>query len=86
MSDRVSGESIEYMRKIDSLTWFQEAMYYRLVLMADDLGHYYADPLIVKSALFPAKSDLTLAAVVGGLDRLEKAGLIRRYKIREDIL
>ena len=79
MANRVIKESITYSKEIDSLTWFQEVLFYRLIVKADDFGRFHADPQIVKSELFPRKEDLTKKAVVDGLKVLENNGLIKRY-------
>ena len=84
MPNRVLKDSITCSKQIDSLTWFQEVMFYRLIVKADDFGRYHADPQIVKSELFPRKEDLTKKAVAEGLDALEDSGLIKRY-VWEDV-
>ena len=83
MPNRVLKDSITCSKQIDSLTWFQEVMFYRLIVKADDFGRYHADPQIVKSELFPRKEDLTKKAVAEGLDALEACGLIKRYAWEE---
>ncbi len=83
MPNRVIKDSIKCSKQIDSLTWFQEVMFYRLLVTADDYGRYYSNPQIIKSELFPMKEDLTKQTVVEGLDRLESVGLIRRYIVNE---
>ena len=81
MPNRVIKDSIKRSSEIDSLTWFQEVCFYRLMVTVDDNGCYHANPQILKSDLFPLKEDLTKKAVAEALDQLERVGLIERYKI-----
>ena len=80
MPNRVIKDSIKSSDEIDSLTWFQEVMFYSLMVTVDDYGCYDAKPKLIKNTLFPLKDDLTLSAVSEGLDALERAGLIQRYE------
>jgi hypothetical protein len=81
MPDRLLSGSIKRSSEIDSLSWFQEVCFYRLMVTVDDHGCYYADPQIIKSDLFPRKEDLTKAAVADALEKLEDIGLIERYEV-----
>jgi len=79
MPNRVIKDSITCSKEIDSLTWFEEVLFYRLIVKVDDFGRFYADPQIIKSELFPRKEDLTKKAVEDALKKIEKVGLIRTY-------
>ena len=81
MPNRLLKDSIKRSDEIDSLSWFQEVCFYRLMVTVDDNGCYYANPQILKSDLFPTKDDLTKAAIAEALDKLESVGLIRRYEV-----
>ena len=81
MPNRLLKDSITHSREIDSLSWFQEVCFYRLMVKVDDFGRYYADPQIVKSDLFPTKENLTKGAVSDALEKLESVGLIERYNV-----
>ena len=81
MPNRLIKDSIKHSCEIDSLSWFQEVCFYRLMVTVDDFGCYFANPQIIKSDLFPTKEDLTKATVQEALDRLEEVGLIERYGI-----
>ena len=81
MPNRFLKETITCSRSIDSLTWFQEVLYYRLIVVADDFGRFYADPGIIKGKLFPLKEDrLKRDDVEKGLKALEDAGMIKTYE------
>lgn len=81
MPDRLIKGSIKRSNEIDSLSWFQEVCFYRLMVTVDDYGCYFADPQMIKSDLFPMKENLTKAAVAEALDKLESVGLIQRYEV-----
>ena len=80
MPNRVIKDSVRQSAQIDSLTWFQEVVFYRLIVTVDDFGRYYANPQIIKSELFPTKEDLAKKDVSAALDKLEEVGLINRYE------
>ena len=81
MPNRFLKDSITCSRSIDSLTWFQEVLYYRLIVVADDFGRFYADPGIIKGKLFPLKEErLKRDDVASGLKALEAAGMIKIYE------
>ena len=63
----------------NSLTYFEESLYHRLILSADDYGIFFADPMILSRLLFPLKSDASEEDVRQGLDHLEAVELIRRF-------
>jgi len=79
MPDRIIKQSICASDSIDRLTWFQEALFYRLIVHCDDRGRFDARPKIVKNLLFPLKDDMLLSEIVDGLRGLEDAGLIKIY-------
>jgi len=80
MPNRVIKDSIKRSSEIDSLTWFQEVCFYRLMVTADDYGYYYANPVILKSDLFPLKEDVTKASIAEALKRMEEANLIELFE------
>lgn len=81
MPNRVIKDSVRQSEQIDSLTWFQEVVFYRLIVTVDDYGRYYANPQLIRSELFPLKEDLAKKDITAALDRLEELGLIRRYTV-----
>lgn len=71
-SDRVS----------DLASWFDECVYHRLLLVADDYGLFDARPAYVRAQLFSTKLDKVREAdVQRALLECERAGLIRFYEV-----
>lgn len=79
MSNRVIKDSIRTNPKIASLTWFEEVLFYRLIVSADDYGCYEGRVPIVKNTLFPMKENVTNKSVENALNKLVKVGLVCRY-------
>lgn len=80
MPNRVIKESIKRSPQIDSLTWFEEVVFYRLLVTADDFGCMDARPLLLKSELFPIKEGVTKKAVEDAINRLASVGLLQKYE------
>ena len=80
MPNRIIKESICVSEDIDALSWFEEVVFYRLLVNCDDFGRYDGRPAVIKGKLFPLKEeklktrDLTIA-----LNKLAKIGLIAFY-------
>lgn len=69
--------------RVSSLgTWFDECVYHRLLLVADDFGFYDARPAYLRAQLFGTKLDKVREADVSrALLECERAGLIRFYEV-----
>ena len=81
MPNRVIKDSIKRSPQIDSLTWFEEVLFYRLIVTVDDYGCTDGRTIVVRSDLFPTKDNITKKAIEDALDRLEAVRLIVRYKV-----
>ncbi len=81
MGNRILKESILMSNEIDSLTWFEEVFFYRLIVTVDDRGIFPADPVVLSHILFPKKENVTKKMAEQALDTLERLDLIRRYKV-----
>lgn len=64
---------------IDQLSAEAERFFTRLIQKADDLGRFHADPRMLKSALYPLKTDLCLSDVSQWLDECQTADVITPY-------
>ena len=83
MPNRILKESIKTSPQIDKLTWFEEVLFYRLLVTMDDYGCCDGRAVVLKSELFPTKEDLTRLDVENALHHLEAVGLIQRYTVKD---
>lgn len=81
MPNRVIKESIKRSPQIDSLTWFEEVVFYRLIVTADDYGCVDGRPVLLKNELFPTKDTVTRKSVEDAIRKLVSAGLLRAYEV-----
>lgn len=80
MPNRIIKESICVSESIDSLNWFEEVLFYRLIVNCDDFGRFDGRVPVVKNRLFPLKDNVTAKAVEGGINKLASVGLVRMYE------
>lgn len=80
MPNRILKESIRESDSIDSLTWFEEVLFYRLIVSCDDYGRFDGRISVIKNRLFPLKENLTLKTVSCAIDKLVTAGLVALYE------
>ena len=78
---RFLKESICRSEEIDSLTWFEEVLFYRLIVACDDYGRFDARPKIIKGQCFPLK-DITGKDIDKALAKLSAVGLIIVYEVQ----
>lgn len=79
MPNRILKESICRSEEIDKLSWFEEVMFYRLMVNCDDYGRFDGRTRIIKSYCFPLK-DVTEKDITNGLEKLSRVGLIEVYE------
>lgn len=81
MPNRIIKESICRSDSIDSLSWFEEVLFYRLIVSCDDYGRFDGRPAIIKGSCFPLK-DVTNKDIKKALDKLSAVGLVRGYEVQ----
>ena len=82
MPNRIIKESICTSDSVDQLTWFEECLFYRLIVNCDDFGRYDGRPAIIKNRLFPLKEEeLTVDEVTEAISHLEEADLVLIYYV-----
>lgn len=79
MPNRIIKESICRSEEIDSLSWLEEVLFYRLIVVCDDFGRYDGRAKIIKGSCFPLK-DITEKTINEALDKLSAVGLVRVYE------
>lgn len=80
MPNRIIKESICTSDNLDSLSAFEEVMFYRLLVNCDDYGRMDARPKILASKLFPLK-DIRVNQIESGLRALTSAELVILYQV-----
>ena len=80
MPNRILKERICKSKDINSLGWFEEVLFYRLMVVADDYGRFDGDVAIIKGSCFPLKKDLTERQIDKALDKLSIAGMVFLYE------
>lgn len=79
MPNRIIKESICTSDSVDKLSWFEEVLFYRLIVNCDDYGRYDGRPAIIKNRIFPLKNKLSEKTVKDAILSLVKADLILYY-------
>lgn len=82
MPNRIIKESIRTSESVNSLSWFEEVLFYRLIVSCDDYGRFDGRPAIIKGTCFPLK-DVTVKDIQASLDKLVAAGLAVHYTVEE---
>ena len=79
MPNRILRETIADSESINALGDFDFRVWAHLIVYVDDYGRGDARPALIRGRCFPLRAGLSLGEIAGALDRLEAAGLIRRY-------
>jgi len=80
MPNRILKESICRSVEINSLSWFEEILFYRLMVCCDDYGRFDGRTAIIKGLCFPLK-DITKKDIEKALNKLSAVGLVKIYNI-----
>lgn len=81
MPNRILKESIKSSPQIDALSWFEEVVFYRLMVSADDYGCMDGRTVLLKNELFPTKDTVTKKAVEDAIAHLTSIGLLCKYTV-----
>lgn len=82
MPNRIIKESIRTSDSINELSWFEECLFYRLIVSCDDYGRFDGRTAIIKSACFPLKN-VTNKDIEKSIDKLVAVGLVGHYEVEE---
>ena len=80
MPNRILKEGICTSDQINELSWFEEALFYRLIVNCDDYGRFDGRVPVIKNRLFPLKENLTAKNVKDGINKLASVGLVVLYE------
>lgn len=81
MPNRIIKESIRTSDSINELSWFEECLFYRLIVSCDDYGRFDGRTAIIKGSCFPLKDGVTTNNIEKALSKLVSAGLVKRYVV-----
>ena len=81
MPNRIIKESICTSDTIDGLSWFEEVLFYRLMVNVDDYGRFDARTAILKARLFPLKSSVTEKQIEQAISRMNETGILIAYTV-----
>ena len=81
MPNRILKETICCSDDIDQLSPFEETVFYRLIVNADDYGRLDARPSFLRSTLFRTKESVTKKNVEDAVNHLASVGLVRLYEV-----
>ncbi len=79
--NRIIREGWLESEAINQLDAPSERFFLRLCLRADDYGRYHANPVLLRSNLFPLREDVRSTDIPRWLAACEKAGLVRCYEV-----
>ena len=82
MPNRIIKESIRASDSINELSWFEEVLFYRLMVSCDDYGRFDGRIAIIKGTCFPLK-DVTTKDIEKALNKLVAVGLVGHYIVEE---
>lgn len=80
MPNRIIKESIRTSESISQLSWFEEVLFYRLLVSCDDYGRFDGRPAIIRGTCFPLAS-VTDKQIENALNKLSSVGMISTYKV-----
>lgn len=81
MPNRILKESICRSDQINQLSPFEETMFYRLIVSADDYGRFDGRVAIIKSLLFPLKDSIRADQIEKAINTLSSVELVERYTV-----
>ena len=79
MPNRILKESICSSEDIDKLTYFEESVFYRIIVNCDDYGRFDARPNYLKNMLFRTRENVTRRSIEEALKKLALIGLVKLY-------
>ena len=85
MANRIIKESICRSDEINNLSWFEEALFYRLIVNCDDFGRFDGREKVIKGSCFPLK-DIPDSEINAAVDNLAAQGLLVKYEAKGKIV
>lgn len=79
MAGKYIREAYLTSESVAALDGLSERFYFRLLLLVDDYGRFYANPLILRNMAFPAHGDITTKHITTWLQNCIEQGLVYKY-------
>ena len=83
MPNRIIKESICSDDRLDKISFFEESVFYRIIVNCDDYGRLDARPNFLKSKLYITRKGVTERNVYDAVLKLASVGLVRLYEVDE---
>jgi DnaD/phage-associated family protein len=80
LPNRILKESICTSDTICQLTWFEEVLFYRLIVNCDDYGRFDGRSPVLKGRLFPLETNVTEKTIDKSIQKLSTVGLVMPYQ------
>ena len=81
MPNRMIQNSIKTSESINSLSWFAEVVFYRLLLVVDNYGRTDGRLVLLRNSLFPSRDDVTTDMLKKAIDELADTGTVLEYTV-----
>ena len=81
MPTRIIKETVKTSPQIDELSWFEEVVFYRAIVTADDYGCLDGRSVLLKNELFPTRDNVTKKSIEDAIAKLVSVGLLREYNV-----
>ena len=81
MPNRMIKDSIKTSDSVNSLSWFAEVVFYRLLLTADDYGRMDGRSIVLRNILFPTRDDVSTEQVSNAIEEIKKENIIFDYVV-----
>lgn len=80
MPNRIISSGILTSESLSQLTWFEQAVFFRLLVLADDYGRYDGRPAVIRGQAF-SLHNVTNSDIEKALSRLAAVGIVSNYVV-----
>ena len=80
MPNRIISAGILTSDSLSQLSWFDQCVFFRLLVLADDYGRYDARPAVIRGQAF-SLYDVTNKDIQSALSRLAAVGIVSLYEV-----
>lgn len=80
MPNRIISSGILTSESLSQLTWFEQCVFFKLLVLADDYGRYDGRPAVIRGQAF-SLHNVTNADIQAALSRLAAVGIVSNYEV-----